>query len=440
MNELQIDLTPEVLDEGPDYERVAFGLLEIKVAGHLLTAGIGIKGEGRHYYGGPYVSGYHLVEWLVWNWWRLRWEPRFPSGVSSFDWKMAHCMPAVGEGYFWPNITISSDGFQCDLISERSDPSDTPFFHYIGAPPVTVTAADFESAVDRFILEVLQRLDHQRIAGTNLQKLWDDLRAERNDPEAARYRRVEALLGFDPDQAADVLIEKTLKDAEVLGENALEELATGAADHMVSARQITDTMRWSGYDMNLDDAFRLHRPAPVPWGRSPAWHIGVAAANAVRQQAGQAGQPLSDSRLAEFAGMPSEIITSDLCTNSLSWIFRSSRDSAHVALRSRWNTGRRFDVARLIGDRLFSECKFTPIEPLAPATRSYSYRQKAQRAFAAELLSPWEMVKAMLGNDYSTENQEMVAEHFAVSPMTISASLANNAGIGREYLIEWASG
>ena len=85
-------------------------------------------------------------------------------------------------------------------------------------------------------------------------------------------------------------------------------------------------------------------------------------------------------------------------------------------------------MARLIGDRLFCENSFTHAEPLSPATRSYSYRQKAQRAFAAELLSPWDVVRVMLEDDSSPENQEQVGEHFSVSPLTISTLLVNNEG------------
>ena len=435
MSELQIDLTPEFLNEGTDYERAAFGLLEIKAGGQLLTAAIDVNDNGRHYSSGPYVSGYHLAEWLVWNWWRLRWEPQFPSSSPSYDWDMTHCMPAIGEGYFWPNITISSDGFQCDLTSERSNPSDSPLFYYIGAPQITISASDFESAVDRFAMLILERLSSDGVRDTNLHTLWDDLNSERNDPEVARFRRVEALLGFDPDETEEKNIKRWLRDKDVLGESALEELAAATVHHMVSASQISDATGSFGFDVNIDDAFRLHSPFSEHWGQPAAWIIGVAAADAVRQQSGLSDQPINNQNLAELAGVSATSLTSEQCTNSLSWVLRQSSRRCRVVFRSPRETNRRFDLARLIGDRLFSESDFTVGDPLTPATRSYSYRQKAQRAFAAELLSPWEPVKAMLDNDYSQENQEQVADHFAVSQMTINTLVANHEGIGREYLL-----
>ncbi len=428
---LHIVLTPGVLDEGPSYEKAAFGLLEINAAGQVLTAAINADEHGRHYANGPYISGYHLAEWLVWNWWRLRWEPRPSVDLTPpLDWDLSHRMSDIGAGYVWPNITISCDGFQCDLISERSDESDTPSFYYSGAPTITVPAADFEDAADLFITFVLNRLQDDGITNSNLQTLWDDLTAERNDLEFARFRRIEALLGFDPEQADETRIETWLKDAGSLGENALDELATGNANGMLSAQQIADATASMGFDMNTRDALRLDYPIGMQWGQTAAWRIGVAAANAVRQQAGLSDQPVTDRALADLAGMSESAIASDQCTNSLSWVFYSPQTaSPRIALRQWRKTGRRFDVARLVGDRLLGQ----GIEPLSPATRSYSYRQKAQRAFAAELLSPWEKVRDMLGDENSQENQEYVAEHFAVSPLTISTLLINNEGYNRDH-------
>ena len=434
---LRIDLSPAQLGEGTDYEQATFGLLEISAAGQTLTAGIRTDADGRRNYAkGPHVSGYHLAEWLVWNWWRLRWEPSSRLlGESALEWSLAHRVTAVGEGYVWPNITIASDGFQCELTSERSREPNTPLFYYIGTRPVTVQATEFEDAVDRFINLVLPQVENAGLANTDLQKLWDDLNTERSDLEFARFRRFEALLGFDPDETDTDYIEKRLNDATLLGENALDELAIGAAHGIVSAEQISDSTTELAFDMYINDALRLERPIATEWGTAPAWQIGVATADAVRQQAGLDGELIGNDRLADLAGISHRVIGSDRCTETLSWVFQQPGSPARVALRPLRHTGRRFDVARLIGDRLFSENKFTDAEPLLPATGSYSYRQKAQRAFAAELLSPWNAVKAMLNNDYSPENREQVADHFIVSPMTIGTQMVNH-GVASQYRFE----
>jgi Zn-dependent peptidase ImmA (M78 family) len=71
---------------------------------------------------------------------------------------------------------------------------------------------------------------------------------------------------------------------------------------------------------------------------------------------------------------------------------------------------------------------------LFPATRAYTYRQKVQRSFAAELLSPFDSVMHMLQGDYSLESQLDVAEHFQVSELTIRTQLVNHKILDREDL------
>ena len=428
-NDLLIKLVPEPLDESSDHEKAAFGQLIISAGDRMLAALVEEDGYSRNYQPGPFASGYHLAEWLAWNWWRLRWEPRSSSSSTpTYEWDMAHRMSDVGEGYLWPNITISCDGFQCELISERSHEADTPLFSYIGAQTIIVPAMAYEKAVDEFVTFVLQRLKDASIANTNLQMLWDDLTNERNDPEQAQFRRVEALLGFEPDQADEQRIQTWLKDTDLLGSTALDELATGAAKNMLSAKQIMDITSTAGFHLNTDCAIRLHHPPETHWGQVAAWRIGVATAKAVRTQVGLPEEPISNEFLADIAGLSVKAITSEQCTNSMSWMLHHSDAPTRIALRQSRETARRFDVSRLIGDRLLNENSFDVAEPLSPATRSYSYRQKAQRAFAAELLSPWEAVSAMLEDDYSQENQEYVAEEFGVSPLTISTLLINNEG------------
>ncbi len=89
-------------------------------------------------------------------------------------------------------------------------------------------------------------------------------------------------------------------------------------------------------------------------------------------------------------------------------------------------------MARLLGDRLVN----AKMSQLFLATRSYTFRQKMQRSFAAELLCPFEAVDEMLSGDYSEENQQDAAEHFQVSELTIRTSLVNHHRLEREELEE----
>jgi Zn-dependent peptidase ImmA (M78 family) len=116
----------------------------------------------------------------------------------------------------------------------------------------------------------------------------------------------------------------------------------------------------------------------------------------------------------------------------LSLVLTEGSEQSHVLLRSKWKTGRRFELARLLGDYVV----YTTDEPMRPATRSATYRQKVQRAFAAELLSPFQAVDDMLNSDYSMESQQDVANHFGVSELTVRTLLVNHNRISRSELDE----
>ena len=428
-DELMFFLDPETLDEGSPEEKAGFGTIKVVANGHCLTEGFDEHAESSRE--GPLASGYHLAEWLIWNWWRLRWEPHRPPAYRTLEWALAHRMSMIGEGYVWPNVTIESDGFRSVLISERSSERNTGPFRYCGSPEaVVLPASRLESAIDRFASNILERLGEAGLGDSNLHHLWRDLRIEREDPEVSRFRRLEALLGCDPDEADAKGIEHHLADAADLGEDALEEVAAGTEPRgkgpidMLSAERIEEIAKRQGFDAKPADAVRLDPGAnylPV-WGEVEAWRVGKAAASTVRRQERLGTEPIGDARLAELAGTTARAISVHTRrSDELAFALDRNGDGTRIAFRSKWETGRRFELARLIGDRLFGGAR-----RLFPATQAYSYRQKAQRTFAAELLSPFEAVDDMLDDDTSDERQADVAEHYQVSPMTIRTLLVNN--------------
>ncbi len=410
------------------------GQLEILVNGRLMTEGYDEYTQG--YATGPRVSGYHFAEWLVWNWWRLRWEPGPPENFGpaiSRRWDDAHRTATIGEGYVWPNVVISSDGFRCAVVAEPSQEVTEVPYRYLGAARMEVLAAgELETAIDRFARQILNLVGIADLGSTNLHRLWDDLRRERSDPDIARFRRLEARLGFDPDEIDEQMVASHLDDAKELGEYAVEELAAHAAYlgtemNFVSASELRQVSRRHGFEANANDAVRLSL-GEQDWTESPAWQIGAGAARAVRVQERLGFEPLSNSRLADLTGTTASAIESiSERSDRLSFFIAEDGQRSRVALRPKWETGRRFDLARLIGDRLLDGA-----EPLSPATQSHSYRQKVQRAFAAELLSPYEAVVDMLGTDTSEEHQAEAAEHFQVSPLAIWTMLVNKGHVSQE--------
>lgn len=433
--ELKFALSPERLDEGSPEECGAFGLFTLHAGKKALTEGFDYFLNGFRQ--GPLVSGYHVAEWLAWNWWRLRWEPR---STTSF-WSFAHKMTSIGEGYIWPNIEIWSDGMQTVLISNPSSQPDAKPFRYVGATPTILPSRLFEAAIDEFLPQVIGRLREERILETNLDRLWRDLLAERNNPEIAKRRRLEALMGRDPDTIEDDAVEALINDSARLGESAIDEIAAERArstandSASLTAESLDAMAKMMGYvassrdRLTLQSGEKLSRQDVIP-----AWKIGADAAAAVRQQEGLGMAALNNKKLAQMAGTSRKTLTASPSGNSFAVSYAlDDLEGLHsqIVLPVKHGTGRRFALARVIGD-----CLMYRSDSLHPATRAYTYRQKTQRSFAAELLAPFEAVEGMLDGNYSEDRQQDVADHFEVSAMVINTQLKNHGRIERDQTSE----
>ncbi|MFZ0730896.1 MAG: hypothetical protein WAM79_01100, partial [Candidatus Sulfotelmatobacter sp.] len=376
------------------------------------------------------LSAYHLSEWVAWNWWRLRWEPR--STVVR-DWPTSHRLSTIGGGYIWPNITIFSDGERIALIANPTEERPQTPFRYLADTAAIIQASEFEAGIDVFVDQVLERLATEKLVESNLKTVWQSVLEERRTPAVARARKLEALSGHDPDECDPNLVKQLIADSDALGADAIDEIAADQTKNgtIPTAEELRDIAAANGYDTIPRDAVRLAHGSGLPrLGQVPAWRIGAAAANALRQQERLDVRRISNEKLASMAGIRSAVLSDKKSNKGMSFALDESTKQGRVVFRSKWQTGRRFELARILGDRIARQQS----SRLVPATRSYTYRQKLQRSFAAEFLSPFEAVEEMLAGDYSMESQQEVAEHFDVSPMTIRTLLVNHKRLERDGL------
>lgn len=396
-SELNITVEPERLDEGSAEERACFAAIALCHRDRCLTEGHdGFVNKVRS---APLLSGYHLAEWIAWNWWRLRWEPR--SNVP--DWQLVHRLTTISEGYVWPNITIFSDGERVALIAKPTRERPNTPFRYLSDVPAVVGAREFEYSVDVFIEQIRGLLRDARIKETNLDRIWNDLREERSDPNIAKRRKLEALLGYDSDQADEQMIERLITDANSLGELAVNEIAADHSrqDQMLTAESLSASAARNGFDTSPGNAACLAPGTELPHtGEVPAWWLGATAARALRDQVKLGMGPFGNDVLANLAGVQEHALTDRTSGPAMSFALDNDPANGRVVFRTKWETGRRFELARLMGDRLIASAD----ERLFPATRAHTYRQKMQRSFAAEFLSPFKSVDEMLSGDYSMES------------------------------------
>jgi hypothetical protein len=304
--------------------------------------------------------------------------------------------------------------------------------HYLANIAAPVRADEFESGIDVFVEQVLGQLAAEKIKKSNLESIWTDVLAERKDTNATRTRRLEALLGCDPDEADPRVIERLVEDSKDLGEQAITELA---ADYPgLSSDQLVDCARDAGAEANPQNAVKLPRDAlSKATPGMPAWVRGAEVAVALRKHEHLGDSPVDDDKLCHLAGVdPSVLKKAEPAP--LSFALDETDKTGRVALRARLRTGRRFDLARLIGDRLVSRKNGR----LYPATRSYTYRQKVQRSFAAELLCPFEALSNFLDGDFSEESIDDAADLFKVSERAVRTILVNHKVLDRRDLDEFA--
>ena len=213
--QLDFSLEPESLRDGSAEERASFGRLSIIVNGRTMTEGVAL--DSNELQPGPYVSGYHLAEWFVRNWWRLAHEPSLADDPddTTMGWDFAHWMSTIGEGYVWPNIQLVSDGFQVSVVSFRSEDPYAKAFRYVGAgSSEQVSLECLQGAARTLIDDVLYMLDEAHTGNTELHRLWPALRADIDRPGVSVRRRIEAMLGFDPDEAGAGTIRERVSDTE----------------------------------------------------------------------------------------------------------------------------------------------------------------------------------------------------------------------------------
>ena len=137
--------------------------------------------------------------------------------------------------------------------------------------------------------------------------------------------------------------------------------------------------------------------------------------------------PVSDRRLAALYGVQEPILkgSSRKACHRICALAKMAKAGPPCEPTGR--RGRRFELARLLADRLL----FDEDERLHPATRTYTYRQKMQRAFAGEFLCPIGSLTDYLVGDYSDDAKEDAADRFRVSPLAVTTLLVSNGLIDR---------
>lgn len=382
---------------------------------------------------GARVAAYPLALWLASSWWRIRWEPR-PSGVrlgsgetaAGAGWRMSHELPAAGYGFLWPLLTFSSDGETIEVNCRSSPDSSEEPVRFLSEFDLFVPAKAFEYETDKFLDLVLRRLDS--LGETELHVLWRQVLDERTDPAQSEIRRIEARLGFEPDDAPEPLLEEFLGFASSVGSGAADEIAPVCAGSRPgdALREIQNFASRPG----ITGKAAIPGGVALPDHDMPPWMRGQKLAQELRQSLGLNDQPVQDASLAELLTMSAtHLDRPEAAANAPMGLAIQAESGSELKLlfRKKNRQGRRFEAARFIADYLCAGAS----DRWLPVTDAATARQKLQRAFAAEFLCPIEALRSYLGDEFNTGAFEDAAEHFGISEIAVRSHLANHHLIPR---------
>ena len=380
------------------------------------------------------VSAYPLAMWLSSSWWRLIWEP-LPKGPSpSVDWRMAHELGAADHGFVWPQIIFASDGEAMQVWALPMDEGEDQSVRYLNGidSPAYIKLSDFKRGVEDFITVVIDRLSASSCSNTELSELWKIIQEERSNPEDVKYRRIEAEMGYEPDECPDELMNKAMELDKKMGTAALSELApiygkSASQAPLKAIDEIAESPGLIGEPLVRPISNDAFTQSGLPWQRA------VVAAGELRQKLGNPDHMIDNARLNELLGLrPQDVDSwSPSKRNDAAIAVPQNRNQFKFIPRKKHPIAKRFELARLLGDYILIEQQNGQ---WLTSTDLSTSRQKFQRAFAAEFLCPIIKLREFLQDDYSESAIEDAADHFQVSQRTVESMLVNNRLLPPHYL------
>lgn len=374
----------------------------------------------------PLVS---VAEWLLMNWWRLRWEGRPDKPTTA--WHQAHCLSGIGGDDASPALELFSDGEFIQLRMKAETAADVSAIRYLRTVSIDVPVRDFEAAVDRLVDVVEARLASLMPQYRTLSDLRAELAEERKLPSVAKTCRWQALAGIDPGDAPEAWLEHAQSLVEEVGATAGNEVMSVVPQldqGLTSAKRVVEAMKQSATTVDLSCV----APGSLFAGRELPWQKGARLAREMRARLRLGTGPLTDTKLSELLsthlplrGQPS--------AGALSGGFRNgvAGGRTKIVWKSRRPETQRFYLARMLG----AAHVLGPDQHLVPVTDGDTALQKLERSFAQEFLAPWTAIDEFT-DEHGLDDDALTdaAQHFQVSEQTVRATLMNKGKLSRNSL------
>lgn len=377
-----------------------------------------------------YVTAYPLAEWLAFNWWLIDSDYR-PARLSpamrhsrlrshASGWQFHHRLALIGEGMSWPDLALVP--IDQEAIELTWQARDCESLRFLTSGQSVIDKKLAQAALSGFIESVVERLDEEGVIDTPLQSEWSAIIAL--DEAEVDFCRASASLGLDPFMVSDSVAELIDLASNALGPGLFE-------DFLVATTETTMKVDLDWTKRAIDElaprsgSYMARPPAKID-PTSP-WLEGYQDARRLRGLFDLA--PTAPILLDELASVQ---VVHGGSGHVRAVGTTTSEGSAALAVPApigRFSTARGIFRARQSND------------PFLLARHGGMSIQKAERAFAAELLAPSAGLRQLLqpeeGEDAWVDNDRVteLARHFDVSLSVIGHQLQNHFAIETEGLV-----
>jgi hypothetical protein len=423
----------EWLDPGEirgDELRATFARLNIRLGDRIATQVIDTRSGSLR--DAVFVPAYPLAEWLSRNWWHLLYG-RVPSERDAKGLERV-CLRYAAEGYALPDIRFTpldpGVRIQCLPRTLHRQP-----LSFVSECDAWCTVTELSTVLRQFFKVVLDRLSDMGCRKTVFEDTVGQIDRIDDNSDQSEFCRLAAKLGIDPmEEEDDSLLSAIEQGSERLEFGPLAELmAASDREHLVSDLEWLEAERRdvAGARAGAKDVQQFRAELNVTSTGLAAkrpWAMGYEIARRVRRVLNLNGTLLPDTRmLRQRLHIPEEAV--HVMTHDNPRVVAvvdgiSSDAGPRFLTKDSREEARRFALARA-----YFECLTAINSDLALTTKYETYRQKASRAFAAELLAPAQAVDQLIPNDRRVDQDDLIgiAEACGVSTEVIRHQIENHS-------------
>ncbi len=372
---------------------------------------------------------YNIVEWITSNWWALLFEPRkneqIEHGDDDFGYRSRHWLGFARDGFALPDLWFFPVGDEIELAAYEKYLRFARLT-FLNSATAAVPTEDVRNVLRVFIDDTLRKMADVGIRDTIAHEMWARICSTGSDAE--QYCRLIGSLGLSPyeehkdiDRIIDLLADRTpasiLADLfEVSDDSNLPSMAR-------LAEKVCELLPKSR-EINIEALAKIEVPIRGP----QPWQWGKEAARKARTYFGITAQDQhgGDAFFEKLAIDPTSIDLSGLeegpSAAKLSGGMKRDDVTLRMALGESQLPRRRFAAARGVFMGWSSGDHSSHL-----ITSARTRQQQAARAFAAELLAPFEYIRRRAGgSNISMYRIEEIATELGVSPAVVKWQAHDN--------------